>query len=107
MIFVTATIVFYSVALNRKREIEEKHIHPGGISPVWVRYASLIVTVLMLIATFWFAVAHREFAIRHRVPRPGILNRNPVQSAPPAGAAVDTDMRVNPAASSPVQNPAF
>lgn len=59
----------------------------GGISPVWVRYASLIVTVLMLIATFWFAVAHREFAIRHRVPRPGILNRNPVQSAPPAGAA--------------------
>ena len=107
LIFVIATIVFYSVALNRKREIEEKHIHPGGISPVWVRYASLIVTVLMLIATFWFAVAHREFAIRHRVPRPGILNRNPVQSAPPAGAAVDTDMRVNPAASSPVQNPAF
>lgn len=94
LIFVIATIVFYSVALNRKREIEEQHIHPGGISPRWVRYAALTITIVMLAATFWFSVGQTRMNIRHRVMRPGILTQttDPASSAKnslPAGVTQD------------------
>lgn len=103
LIFVIATIVFYSVALNRKREIEEKRIRPGGISPAWVRYASLLMTVLMLIATFWFALAHRNITVRQRAPRPGILTQ--VQDSPSTDAGL-VNGAAQPAAPSPQEKPA-
>ena len=60
LIFVVATIVFYELSINRQREIEETHIHPGGRSPRWVRYLALGVTIAALAATFWISVG------RHR-----------------------------------------
>jgi arginine:agmatine antiporter len=72
LIFVVATIVFYELSITRQREIEEKHIHPGGRSPTWVRYASFIIAVLALVATFWISVGRHEHLNLHpRVPQPG------------------------------------
>lgn len=74
LIFVIATIVFYSAAITRKREIEEKHIHPGGISPRWVRYATLAITLVVLAATFWLSVGqHEHLNLRRRATLPGLL----------------------------------
>ncbi|MGP9635292.1 arginine/agmatine antiporter [Halomonas sp. AOP43-A1-21] len=56
LIFVIATIVFYSVAVTRKRDIDEKHLHPGGVSPVWVRYLALGVTLTALVVMFYLSV---------------------------------------------------
>ncbi len=56
LIFVIATVVFYSASITRKRDIEEKHLHPGGRSPVWVRYLALGVTVAALVVMFWLSV---------------------------------------------------
>lgn len=83
LIFVIATIVFYSAAITRKREIEEKHIHPGGISPRWVRYIALTTTVLVLIATFWISVGqHEHLTLRRRAAMPGILKEQVMDKAP-------------------------
>lgn len=71
LIFVIATIVFYSVAVTRKRDIEEEHLHPGGASPVWVRYFALGVTIVALIATFYVSVGQdSEGDIRSRSVAP-------------------------------------
>ncbi|MES1942252.1 arginine:agmatin antiporter [Salinisphaera sp. T5B8] len=59
LIFVIATIVFYSAAVTRKRDIEEKHLHVGGISPVWVRYLALAVTITALVVTFYLSVGRQ------------------------------------------------
>ncbi|KRB31908.1 MULTISPECIES: arginine/agmatine antiporter [Mesorhizobium] len=56
LIFVISTIVFYSASITRKRDIEEKHLHPGGRSPVWVRYLALGVTIAALAVMFWLSV---------------------------------------------------
>lgn len=41
VIFVIATIVFYSASITRLRDPDEEHIHPGGVAPVWMRYLAL------------------------------------------------------------------
>lgn len=93
LIFVIATIVFYSAAITRKREIEEKHIHPGGISPRWVRYIALTITILALIATFWISVGqHEHLTLKRRAMLPGILKEQVVdKTAAPAPAAPSAD----------------
>lgn len=74
LIFVVSTIVFYELSLNRQRAIEERHIHPGGASPAWVRTASFAIVVLALIATFWVSVGrHENLNLRPRVPQPGAV----------------------------------
>jgi arginine:agmatine antiporter len=60
LIFVIATMVFYAMGLNRKREIEEGHLRPGGTAPSWIRYATLGVTILMLVFMFWHSVGRHE-----------------------------------------------
>lgn len=99
LIFVIATIVFYSAAITRKREIEEKHIHPGGISPQWVRYAALIITIAALAATFWMTMGRHEGLFLHRrATLPGLLKpaaTEPAkqQPAPRGHRRADADFR--------------
>ncbi len=86
LIFVIATIVFYSAAITRKREIEEKHIHPGGISPRWVRYIALTIVIVVLAATFWVSVGRNELpSLLRRAPIPGLLHQ---QGTPPLPGGV-------------------
>lgn len=56
LIFVISTIIFYELAVNRKEEIKETHVKPGGRVAWWVRYMTLIITVLALIAMFWVSI---------------------------------------------------
>jgi len=65
--------VFYELSINRQREIEETHVHPGGRSPRWVRYLALGVTIVALVATFWISVGRHEADILHaRSPAAGV-----------------------------------
>ena len=73
LIFVIATIVLYSSAITRKREIEEGHVHPGGVSPAWVRYVTLAVTIIVLAVTFWLSVEARTSSQQRRAPLPRLL----------------------------------
>lgn len=70
LIFVIATIVLYSAAITRKREIEEGHAHPGGVSPQWVRRLTLAVTVTVLAVTFWLSIEARTSSQQRRAPLP-------------------------------------
>jgi arginine:agmatine antiporter len=71
LIFVIATIVFYSASITRKRDIEEKHLHPGGRSPVWVRYLALGVTIAALVVMFWLSVGrHGDLDLHSRSTSP-------------------------------------
>lgn len=86
LIFVIATIVFYSAAITRKREIEEKHIHPGGLSPRWVRYITLTIVIAALAATFWFTIGRNELpGLLRRAPIPGVLHQ---EGTPPLPGGV-------------------
>lgn len=94
LIFVIATIVFYSAAITRKREIEEKHIHPGGVSPRWVRSIALVITIAMLVVTFWISVGqHSHLNLRRRATLPGLLQEQIVidSSIPAVPPPVDTN----------------
>lgn len=56
LMFTISTIIFYELSVNRKLDIKEHHIKPGGFVPSWVRHLTLIVTILALIAMFWVSV---------------------------------------------------
>ncbi len=57
LIFVISTIIFYELSVNRKIEIKETHIKPGGCCvPRWVRYMTLTITIVALIAMFWVSI---------------------------------------------------
>ena len=57
LIFVISTIIFYELSVNRKIEIREKRLKPGGCCvPRWVRYFTLAVTIAALVAMFWVSV---------------------------------------------------
>lgn len=56
LIFVIASIVFYSAAITRRREMDEGLLRAGGIAPGWVRWLTLAVTIALLILTFIFTV---------------------------------------------------
>lgn len=58
LIFVISTIIFYELSVNRKIEIRETHVKPGGCCvPRWVRYMTLTITIAALIAMFWISVS--------------------------------------------------
>lgn len=58
LIFVISTIIFYELSVNRKIEIRETHVKPGGCCvPRWVRYMALTITIAALIAMFWVSVS--------------------------------------------------
>lgn len=58
LIFVISTIIFYELSVNRKIEIRETHVKPGGSCvPRWVRYMTLTITIAALIAMFWVSVS--------------------------------------------------
>ena len=77
LIFVVTTIVFYSLALNHKRDVEEHRSQPGGRAPRWIRYATLAITIVALALMFWKSLGEREFGT--------LLTRSP---APPISATV-------------------
>ncbi|GFE72905.1 arginine/agmatine antiporter [Novosphingobium sp. TCA1] len=83
LIFVIATIVFYSASITRKRDLEEKHIHPGGKAPVWVRYLALGVTIVALVVMFWLSVGrHSDLDLRSREQAPAEAGETAQQMAP-------------------------
>lgn len=58
LIFVISTIIFYELSVNRKIEIRETHVKPGGCCvPRWVRYMTLTIMIAALIAMFWVSVS--------------------------------------------------
>jgi arginine:agmatine antiporter len=70
LVFVISTIVFFSASITRKRDIEEKHLHPGGRAPYWVRYLALGVTIIALVAMFWLSIGEqRKGDLRRRSPQ--------------------------------------
>ena len=73
LMFVISTIIFYELSVNRKLDIQEKHIKPGGCVPSWVRHLTLIVTVLALVAMFWVSVGRYQNNSLH--PRVQIIDR--------------------------------
>lgn len=82
LIFVIATIVLYSAAITRKREIEEGLAHTGGVSPQWVRWLTLAVTVAVLAVTFWLSVETRPSTQQRRAPLPRHLIEESAPEAP-------------------------
>lgn len=80
--FVIATIVLYSAAITRKREIEEGLAHTGGVSPQWVRWLTLAVTVAVLAVTFWLSVETRPSTQQRRAPLPRHLIEESAPEAP-------------------------
>ena len=56
LIFVISTMVLYSAAITRRREIEECLFRPGGLAPRWVGWLTLIVTLAVLLVTFLLTV---------------------------------------------------
>lgn len=48
LIFIVATVVFYSAAISRSREIAEGKIHVGGLTSPWLRRVSIAVAIAML-----------------------------------------------------------
>lgn len=92
LIFVIATIVLYSAAITRKREIEEGHVHTGGVSPQWIRWLTLVVTIAVLAVTFWLTVEDRHSTQKRRAPLPRHLIEEsaPAPQAPPAAVAPES-----------------
>jgi len=85
LIFVIATVIFYELSINATRRIEEQGVHPGGVSPAWVRYASLALTLIALAVMFWISVGrHDGLNLRHRSPKP--VAPTVVQTPAPAPA---------------------
>jgi arginine:agmatine antiporter len=83
LIFVIATIVFYSASITRKRDLDEKHIHPGGKAPIWVRYLALGVTIVALVVMFWLSVGrHDDLDLRSREQAPAEAGEAAQQMAP-------------------------
>ncbi|OYZ99818.1 MAG: arginine:agmatine antiporter [Rhizobiales bacterium 17-65-6] len=71
LIFVISTMVFYALALNHKRDVEDGTVHTGGAAPVWVRYAVLAAIILALAGMFWESVGkHRVDTLHTRSPSP-------------------------------------
>ena len=46
LMFVISTIIFYEMAVNRKLDMQEKDIRPGGCVPCWVRHLTLFMTII-------------------------------------------------------------
>ncbi len=89
LIFVIATIVLYSAAITRKREIEEGHVHVGGVSPQWIRWITLTTTVVVLAVTLWLTVdAGHHQKRRAPLPRHLVEQPAPAPQTPPAGVTV-------------------
>lgn len=73
LIFVVATIVFYALALTHKREVEEAKVAVGGHAPRWIRYATLVITIVALALMFWESVGkHRGLNLLNRAPPPAV-----------------------------------
>ena len=71
LIFVIATMVFYALALNHKRDVEDGTVHTGGPAPRWIRYATLGITIAALVLMFWESVGKRTPDSLHtRSPAP-------------------------------------
>lgn len=78
LIFVVATIVFYTATITRRREIEEGHLRTGGPAPSWVRHATMAMTILALALMFWFSVGnHSRLHLFSRSPLPAAAESTP------------------------------
>jgi len=86
LIFVIATILFYALALNHKRDVEAGTVKTGGAAPRWLRYLSLGITIVALALLFWESVGkHPAGKLNTRVPSP--VTQSQVQApetTPPA-----------------------
>ena len=60
LMFVICTIIFYELSINRKIDIAEHHIKPGGFVPAWVRHLTLLITIGALVVMFWISVGRHD-----------------------------------------------
>lgn len=56
LIFVISTMVLYSAAITRRREMEDCVFRPGVIAPGWIGWLTLVVTLAVLLVTFCLTV---------------------------------------------------
>ncbi|MQT12642.1 arginine/agmatine antiporter [Segnochrobactrum spirostomi] len=90
LIFVITTIVFYSLSLNHKRDVEEHVMTPGGRAPRWIRYATLAITIVALALMFWQSVGRfGAGSLLTRSPQPPVAQSS-VPSNAPAGVPETT-----------------
>jgi arginine:agmatine antiporter len=84
LIFVIATVIFYSTTISRKRRIEESKIQPGGTSPLWVNWLSASAMVVALVAMFVVSIGpDKSLHLRTREPSQNNLPGE-VYEAPPS-----------------------
>ena len=55
LMFVIFTIILYELSINRQLEMQGKNEKITCVVPAWVRYATLLVTIVALIFTFWIS----------------------------------------------------
>lgn len=65
LMFVISTIIFYELSVERKLDIKENNIKPGGNVPWWVRSLTLVITIVALIAMFWISIGQYHFRQQH------------------------------------------
>lgn len=84
LIFVVATIVFYALALNHKRDVEDGTVKTGGSAPRWLRYLSLGVTIVALCLLFWESMGkHPLHQVYSRAPAP-VTQQSTAPVSPPS-----------------------
>jgi len=94
LIFVIATVVFYSAAVTRQRRIEESGVRPGGEAGAMSRYLA-VGMIIAAIAAFFFASSRGEFEhkrLLQREPAPPVTEQavsTPEVEAVPTPAQAD------------------
>jgi arginine:agmatine antiporter len=101
LIFVIATIIFYALALNHKRDVEAGTVKTGGAAPRWLRYLSLGITIAALALLFWESVGkYPAQNLRTRVPSP-VTQQHPVDNVAPSTTHVQAQQGSGTPAVSP------
>lgn len=60
LMFVISTMIFYELSIDRKIEVSEHKVKPGGHVSAWVRYATLTITLVSLALMFWVSVGRHN-----------------------------------------------
>lgn len=55
LIFVVATMPLYTLAIMRLRHLNQE-IHPDRRAPVWIKWVTIVTTVVVLLVTFWLSI---------------------------------------------------
>lgn len=61
LIFVVTTMPLYTLAITRLRHIKGE-IHPDRRAPEWIKWLTMITTIIVLLVTFWITIGTDDLA---------------------------------------------